>query len=233
VVVALAFLATAVSTLFAQAMLVRWTSGHRPQNGAWALALAFFALASAALSVGTSTGWDRGTFRAFFLFGAVLNVPWLAMGTVHLLADPRTAGRIQRGLVAFSAFAVGVLLVAPMRAVHGTAIPRGSDVFGAWPRVLAGVGSGVGALVVFSGAALSAWRFSHDRSVPGGRRLALANGLIALGTLVLSAGGIVQGAVGRDEAFVLSLAVGIVVIDGGFVLASGRARMTRPESHAE
>ena len=33
--------------------------------------------------------------------------------------------------------------------------------------------------------------------------------LIALGTLVLSSGGLVQGVVGHDEAFALSLAVGI------------------------
>lgn len=232
-VVGLAFVATAVSTLFAQSMLVRWTAAHRPHHGAWALALAFFALAGVALSVGTSTGWDHGTFRVFFLFGAVLNVPWLAMGTIHLLARPAVATRVRRGLVWFTAFAAGVILVAPMSRVHGTGIPRGSDVFGAWPRVLAGVGSGVGASVVFAGAAVSAWRFAHDRALRDGRRLALANGLIALGTLVLSAGGIVEGAVGHDEAFVLSLAVGIVVIDAGFVLAGGRSRTVATESHSE
>ena len=45
--------------------------------------------------------------------------------------------------------------------------------------------------------------------MPGHGRLAGANALIALGTLVLSSGGLVQGVVGHDEAFVLSLAVGI------------------------
>jgi hypothetical protein len=59
--------------------------------------------------------------------------------------------------------------------------------------------------------------------LPDHGRLAAANALIALGTLVLSSGGLVQGVVGHDEAFALSLAVGISVIYVGFVLASGRA----------
>ena len=39
-VVALAFVATAVSSLFAQAMLVRYTRTHRPEYRAWAISLA-------------------------------------------------------------------------------------------------------------------------------------------------------------------------------------------------
>ena len=225
VVVGLAFLATVIASLFAQSMLVRFTQGHKPQNRAWAIALAMFALASAALSTGLSTGWDQGTFRVFFLFGAVLNVPWMAMGTVYLFAAPNTARRVCWGLVLFSGFAAGVLLSAPMAAVHGTAIPVGKDVFGALPRILAAVGSGVAAVVIIGGAVLSATRFARDRSVPGNGRLAAANTLIAVGTLVLSSGGLVQGVVGHDESFTLSLAVGISIIYGGFVLASSRPRV--------
>ena len=77
----------------------------------------------------------------------------------------------------------------------------GKDVFGVLPRVLAAVGSGVGAVVIVGGAVYSAVRFARDRNAPGHARLAGANTLIALGTLVLSSGGLVQGAVGHDEAF--------------------------------
>ena len=101
-VVALAFVATAVSSLFAQAMLVRYTRTHRPEYRAWAISLALFALASAALATGTSTGWDRGTFRVFFLLGAVVNVPWLALGTVFLLCSLKTARRAQWVVVSFT-----------------------------------------------------------------------------------------------------------------------------------
>jgi len=96
----------------------------------------------------------------------------------------------------------------------------GKDVFGAFPRVLAAVGSGVAAVVIVAGAVLSAVRFARARDVPGSGRRALANVLIALGTLVLSSGGLVQGVAGKDEAFVLTLAVGISVIYAGFLVAS-------------
>ena len=219
-VIGLAFLATAVATLFAQATLVRFTKDHRPQDLAWTISLAMFALASAALSVGVSTGWDNGTFRIFFLLGAVLSVPWLALGTVHLLFRPAIGRRTERVLVFLSGLATGVLLAAPMQSVHGTAIPIGKDVFGVFPRVLAAVGSGVGATVIIVGAVVSAVRFARARTVPGHGRRAAANVLIALGTLVLSSGGLIQGVAGKDEAFVLTLAVGITVIYAGFLLAA-------------
>ena len=156
-----------------------------------------------------------------------MNVPWLAMGTVYLLVAERTARRVLWGLVLFSGFAAGVLLSAPMETVHGTAIPVGKDVFGALPRILAAAGSGIAATVIIAGAVVSAVRFARDPSIPDHGRLAGANGLIALGTLVLSSGGLVQGAIGHDEAFTLSLAVGITIVYGGFVLASGRAASPR------
>ena len=221
-VIGLAFLATAVATLFAQATLARFTRDRRPQDLAWTISLALFVGGAAALATGVSTGWDNGTFRIFFLLGAVLTVPWLALGTVHLLAGPTVGRRVQWGLVFFSGLAAGVLFTAPIDGpIHGNTIPVGSDVFGVFPRVLAAVGSGVGAVVIIAGALWSAWRFARSRTSPGNGRRAAANVLIALGTLVLSSGGLIQGVAGKDEAFVISLASGIVVIYIGFLVASG------------
>jgi len=197
------------------------------------VSLALFALASAALATGASTGWDRGVFRVFYLLGAVLNVPWLALGTVYLLLGERAGRRVRAVLVFASGLAVGVLLTAPMKGTvaGSTTIPVGKEVFGVFPRVLAGVGSGLGALVVFGGAAWSAVRFARaargrsaaPRARVGGPppgRMAAANALIALGTLVLSGGGTLQGVLGHDEAFTISLAAGITVIYGGFLVAA-------------
>ena len=236
-VAGLAFLATAVATLFAEATFKRWRQKRRPHEAAWTVALALFALASAALATGASTGWDRGVFRAFYLLGAVLNVPWLALGTVYLLGGERAGRRVRAVLVFFSGLATGVLLTAPMtRNVTGSpTIPVGKEVFAVFPRVLAAAGSGLGALVVFGGAAWSAVRFARARAAGTGRtggRMAAANVLIALGTLVLSGGGTLQGVLGHDEAFTLSLATGIAVIYAGFLIAarppsvSGHHRMS-------
>ena len=231
-VAGLAFLATAVATVFAQATAVRWSRSRAPHQGAWTVALALFALASAALATGASTGWDAGTFRAFYLLGAVINVPWLALGTVYLLLGRRVGNRVRGVLLVFTGFGIGVMMAAPIHgAIAVKGIPVGKDHFGVLPRALAGAGSGVGAIVVFGGAAWSAVRFARARR-PGSGRLAGGNALIALGTLVLSSGGLLQGIVGSDEAFALTLAVGIAVIYAGFAVASTAKRATTADTAA-
>ena len=134
VTVALAFLATAISTVLAQTMLKRYTARRRAYEGAWAAALAMFAIASAALAVGVSTGWNSGVFRIFYLFGGVLNVAWLALGTVYLQLGRDWGRRVQWGLVFYSGVALGAVLTSPLSDdVSGTAIPEGRELFGALP----------------------------------------------------------------------------------------------------
>ena len=170
------------------------------------------------------------SFRAFYLFGAILNVPWLALGTVYLLAGRRLADGIRWGLVIASGFAAGVMVTAPM---HGTVpageLPEGRDLFAPLPRILAAVGSGVAAVVVIGGALWSAWRlWRGTRGSPpaGGRsdvspsRLALGNVIIAVGTLVLSASGTLAGRLGKDTAFALTLVTGVVILFCGFLVAT-------------
>jgi hypothetical protein len=222
-VTGLAFAATGIATLFAEATLVRYTQRRTAHLAAWTIALAMFALAAGALALGTSSGWERGTFRVFYLLGAVLTVPWLALGTLALLLGPVAARRARAVILFFSGLATGVVLSAPMDNVRGTSIPVGKDVFGAFPRALAAIGSGVGAIVIIGGAVISANRYARDRRAPGAGGMLGANVLIALGTLILSSGGIVQGVVGHDEAFTLSLTIGIAVIYAGFLVAE-RAR---------
>jgi hypothetical protein len=229
-VAGLAFLATAIATVFAQATGVRWSKSKATHEGVWTFALALFALASAALAVGVSTQWDNGTFRVFYLLGAILNVPWLALGTIYLLFGKPLGNKVRYVLLVFTGLAIGVMLTAPIHppiAPTG-AIPVGKDHFGVFPRVLAAVASGVGALVVFAGAAFSSWRFARRRA-PGSGSLAGGNALIALGTLILASGGLLQGVVGADESFTISLAAGIAVIYAGFVVCSG-ARFARDGS---
>ena len=53
-----------------------------------------FAVASLALTAGVAAGWTPLSFKVYYLFGAILNVPWLALGTVELLASRAVAGPI-------------------------------------------------------------------------------------------------------------------------------------------
>lgn len=238
---ALAAAATLVAVAFSLSTLDRWLRRRRPHELAWTVSLALFALGSGALWWAESTGWDNGSFRVFYLAGAILNVPWLALGTVYLLAGPALGNRIRGWLVLLSGFATGVVLFAPTRAsVIGAELPTGKDVFGPGPRALAAIGSGVAALVIIVGALWSAWRvvrgrvpsLGTTRTVPAPRRLALGNVLIAVGTLVLSASGSLAGRLGERTAFVVTLLTGIAVLFAGFLVASSGPVRPRPASDA-
>ena len=231
--VALAAAATLVATAFAIATFDRWQRRRRPHEGAWALSLVFFALGSFALWWAEARGWSLASFRLFFLAGAVLNVPWLALGTVYLLAGPRVGDRVRTWLIALSGAAAGVVFTAPASTsdLSGVELPKGSDLFGVAPRVFAAVGSGVAAIVIIGGAVWSIVRMLRGRQpatsgthrqVIDVRRSASGNALIAIGTLVLSASGTFAGRLGADRAFAITLLAGIVVLFAGFLVASAR-----------
>lgn len=87
--------ATAVSGLFAVTLLRRWWDRGRRNTAlmVWGVALLMFCTASAALLSGVVGGWTSAEFRVFYLFGAVLNVPWLALGSIVVNADRQAVSR--------------------------------------------------------------------------------------------------------------------------------------------
>jgi hypothetical protein len=221
---ALAAAATLLALAFALCTLERWLDRRKPHEAAWTAALFLFAAASAALWAGAAFGWNGLWFRLFYLFGAIVNVPYLALGTVYLLADRRVAQRVAIGVHAFAFFSAGVLAVAPLTGpIRGTTLPQGSDVFGVVPRSLAAAGSGIAAVVIVAGAVWSAGRLARRRST---RRLAFANALIAVGTVVLGAGGILNSVLNEMDGFAISLVAGISVIFAGFLLTNAPKRST-------
>lgn len=235
---ALAAAATLVSLAFALSTLERWLDRRKPHEGAWTLSLFFFAAGSASLWVGAALGWGEWAFKAFFLFGAILNVPFLALGTVELLLGPEQGRRWTAIVALLGAFAVGLMVAAPLTGpIDPNVLPQGKAVFGPGPQILAGVYSGVAATVILVGALWSAVRLWRGRRTAGpisAGRLALANLFIAAGTLVLSAGGVLNSTVDAMNAFAISLVAGIAIIFVGFLLTnSGRPgaarRLTEPE----
>src|SRR5204863_1772591 len=91
-------------------------------------------------------------------------------------------------------------------------LPQGSDVFGPLPRVLAAGGSGIAAVVVIGG---SLWSAARGRFI-------VANILIASGTVVLGAGGLLNSVVDEMQGFAVSLVVGITLLFTGFLLTNPR-----------
>jgi hypothetical protein len=200
--------------------------------------MGLFTVAALSLWWAEARGWSSMSFRMFFGFGAVVNVPWLALGSVYLLAGKRAGDITTRWLLVLSGFAIGVVFTAPMKGVIDPhTLPTGKEHFGALPRILAAVGSAVPATVIFAGAAWSAWRVlrgaspavttSATRNVFSARRLALGNVLIAVGAAVLSASGALSGRVGADRAFAITLATGICVLFAGFLVASNATSAPR------
>jgi len=230
--------AALIALAFALMCLDRFLNRRQPQELAWSVAMALFSIGSLALWFGESVGWNAIAFRIFFLAGAVLNVAWLALGTLYLLAGPRVGDVVRAWLIAASSFASGVVLFVPLKtSVSGHELPTGREVFGPFSRALAAIGSGVPALVIIGGAVWSAWRImrgnspsltsSVRRQISSPRRLALGNTLIAVGTLVLSGSGSLAGRFGKDQAFAITLLAGVTVLFVGFLVASNSLARTR------
>ncbi|MSO58733.1 MAG: hypothetical protein EXQ63_00215 [Ilumatobacteraceae bacterium] len=239
---ALAATSALVALAFGLSTLDRWLRRGRRQDLAWTVAMALFGLASLALWWAQARGWSAASFRLFFALGAVVNVAWLALGTVYLLLGTRIGDIVGRWLLGLTGFSLGVILVAPLKApVLANEFPTARKLFGVLPRVLAAVGSGVPALVIFVGAiwsAISLWRGKSPtitseatREVRSPRALASGNILIAFGTVVLSASGTVAGRLGKDTAFVASLLVGISILFLGFLVATYATAARRTRQH--
>jgi hypothetical protein len=219
--------AAMIGVAFGMSTLERWLRARRPYELAWTAALAMFAVAAGALAYGSQAGWSGPVFRVFYLFGAIADVPVLALGTVYLLAGPRVGRVAAAGVALVCAFAAGVLVMAPFRApLPVDQLVQGSKVFGPLPRVLAGVASAGGAITIFAGAVWSAWRVRRNHAP---RRLLWSNGLIALGTLILGASGTFNSVFGAMTAFAVTLLIGISVIFVGFLMASGQLRLAGPD----
>jgi hypothetical protein len=215
----LPMVAAVAAGAFAVAVLRQYARRRRPYQLAWALALAMFALASVALAVGVAAGWTPLRFKVYYLFGAILNVPWLALGTVLLLAR-RRAARIGylTALILFSlASAVAITLVEVGAAdLAGRAVPEGSEILPVGVRALAVAGNVVGTLVVVGGAVASGLAIRGRRDL---RPRFEGNLLIAAGVLLAAAGGVFAFLSASDK-LAAGLAMGATVMYVGFRRAS-------------
>ena len=223
VVAILPALAALVAAVFAVQLARQYAGRRRSHALAWALALGLFALASAMVSVGVTVGWSPTVFGAYWIAGALLNVPLLAVGQLMLL-DPRRTVLYWTLAGLFAVWAVAFTLLAHFdtavlqAASNAHLIPRGAEVFAvagspdqhAAAYTLARPFSYTFAIVVI-GSIWSAVRL---------RRWAVL--LIALGvTVAAAASAFIR--VGQGELFSVFLAAGVAVMYAGFVAAS-RAR---------
>lgn len=219
-------LAALVSAVFAGSVLRSWAVRKGPHLAAWGAALVMFALASAAAAAGMMLEWTSGLFRAFYLFGAIVNVPVLALGTLYLLASRKVAHICALAVVVLGVGATIDVLQAPLdvSGLQTDGIPAGSEVMPEELRMLSRIYSFAGFFVVVGGAVLSAIRLRRQGG-PHLGRLAGANLLIALGTTVVA---VASGFARYEQGlpFSIGLLAGVTLMFLGFIRT--RSRLTAP-----
>lgn len=231
-----ALLAAAISGVFAWSLLAGWKQRRRLQELAWGVSLALYAAASLTVAAGAALGWSAGTYRLFWLSGAILTVPWLALGSIAL-----SAGRVVR-VVAATLLAVlhPVAIYAVLDgslsnraftaldpdglAVSSTKIPRGAEAWGDSLALSLGRYASIAGWVIVVGIAL--WTSRPRKGLAPPRSRVRANILIAVGVSIVAVGGFALGRIGEGEAFSVALALGVAVMYAGFSQAGRAPRYT-------
>lgn len=206
-------LSALISAAFGALMAGRYAARRRPYQIVWAIGLAMFAVANVAALLARTDGATALEYRLFYLFGAILNVAWLALGTLFLLTPPIVARWSLLAVLVLSMVAVVAVFSSPVDLTKAVDTGKGFEA-SPLPRILAGIGSGVGSIVLFGGAIWSAYGFIRRRQQA---RRAVANLLIAAGVAVAAFGGAAAftGASGFVEWTNL---VAITLIFAGFLL---------------
>ncbi|HEV8683351.1 MAG TPA: hypothetical protein VGS09_11370 [Actinomycetota bacterium] len=212
--------AALIALVFSVQLFAR--SGRRGSwyEAVWGLAMLMFGVATGALVLGVLDGWSSAEFRTYWLFGAVLTAPYLAMGELYLLIRKRwVAHLILIVLLGATAWAAATVRTAPISEALAQDFPLGRDVFGdgtaahrlsqyyAYPGYFILVGGAVWSAVQMRGRAELRDRFMGVL-------------LIALGATVVFVGSGVGAGFGLYAVFSVGHAVGITVMYWGFLMAS-------------
>jgi hypothetical protein len=216
------FAAGVVALVFAGLLTRDLLVKRRPFQAVWAIALLMYAAASFALFLGVLNGWTETEFRVYWLFGAVLNVPWLFLGEVYLLARRRwIADALLVVMLFLTAFAVAKIRTAPVvdAGVLSKDLPLGKDVFGAGsvPHRLAQYYAYPAYLLLLGACVWSAWRM---RGRPELSDRFTGTLLIAIGATIVAIGSGIGAGLDVVALFSISLLAGIAVMFWGFVRAS-------------
>jgi hypothetical protein len=213
--------AAIVALAFAVALGRRFARSRRLHLAMWCAALVMYAIASLAVAGGALAGWSRSLFEVYWILGAVLNVPLLAAGEIHLLRRGPVLDVAVWVVLAFvCAYTVAVTRGADVNAASlAQQLPSGKEVFGEGSAAyrLPQLISIPSYVILVAGAAWSAWRM---RGRPELRGRFVGTLLVAAGATITAAAGSAFAAVGNLPAFSLSLLAGVAVMFLGFLRAS-------------
>jgi hypothetical protein len=227
-VIAFPLAASAISAAFGIHLLVRFGRRGQLSEGLWGLAMLMFAVASGALFLGILDEWSSAEFRAYWLFGAVLNVPYLAVGEAYLLLRPRWISHVLLVLIlAATAWAASEVRTASLdTSVLREEFFSGREVLGedSSSLLLARIYSFSGYGVLVLGALWSAFQM---RGRPELRNRFYGTLLVVLGATVVAAGAAFAAAA-NFAGFSMTLAAGVAVMYWGFLTATRRRAAPEP-----
>jgi hypothetical protein len=220
----LAAVAATAASFFASDLWRDYRRRPRPHIAAYGTGMTMFAVASWALFIGLTFGWTGAVYRIFFLFGAVLNIPFLALGSMFLVVGKKAGHVMTIALGALTAISTTLVLTVPFQQpLPDSGIPHDMFDTGFGPRLFAIIGGATGATILMILALVSLVRFwNKDRNIVWG------NALILAGTGAAAWGG-TGLALGEASGFALSLLIAVTFIWAGYRVASGR----RPGSDSQ
>jgi hypothetical protein len=227
------FAASIIAFVFAAMLARRVADRWRPHEAVWVVALLMYAVASGAMFLGVLHGWSGSIYRIYWLFGAVLNVPFLFAGELYLLARRRIVAHVFLVILFGLAIFAGIAVLGA--SVHegplGGSLPLGKDVFGdgTLPHRLAQLYSWPTYVALLAGLV---WSALQMRGKPALRDRAAGTFGIALGATVVAIGSGVGAAYHVVPLFSVALAAGIAVMFWGFLRASRPSpQHVEPSSH--
>jgi hypothetical protein len=155
-------------------------------------------------------------YRTFYLFGAILNIPFLALGSMFLVVGRRSGHVMAIALGAFTAISTTLTATVPFaNPLPASGVPHDIFATGFGPRLFAIIGGAMGATILIVLSLVSVFRFWKRN-----RRIVWGNLLILAGTFAAASGG-TGLALGEGSAFALSLMVAVTAIWAGYRVASG------------
>jgi hypothetical protein len=214
-------IAALVALAFAALLLKQYAGRRRPYQLVWSVALLMYAAGSFALFLGVLDGWSAGEYKAYWLLGAILNVPFLALGEVYLLArDRRIANALLLVLIFLTALAFNRVRTAGLdHTALAKDLPLGKDVFAndTLPYRLSQLYAYPAYVFLLAGCGWSVWRM---RGKPELRDRELGTIGIAAGATVVAIGSGVGAGLNVVPLFSIGLAAGIAIMFWGFLRAS-------------
>ena len=212
-----------VSAAFAVVVARQYSARRKSYQAVWALALAMFGVAAAFEAAGQLAGWTDSTYKGYYLFGGLLNVGWLGIGSLLILTTPRV-GRVAVIVMAV----ISLICVVAVLASHTNPtllkaqVPaRGAIDVAAVLPLITNLG---GSLLLVGGAAWSAWKSARAGAA---RNRVLGLAILAAGAFIVAGGHSYAQTKGVYVAQPASEALGIVAMFAGYLVIEAR-RATAP-----